>query len=46
MGAEGSKRQLPDKAMIGMVHVGALPGTPKNTLPLSKIIEKVFLSSA
>ncbi len=30
---------LPDKAIIGMVHVPALPGTPSNILSVSEIID-------
>src|SRR3954447_16094623 len=26
------------KPIIGMIHVGALPGTPANQLPLNKIV--------
>ncbi len=29
---------IPDKSVIGMVHVGALPGTPKNSQSIEKII--------
>jgi len=29
---------IPDKSVIGMVHVGALPGTPKNDRNIEKII--------
>ncbi|XP_059712997.1 uncharacterized protein F13E9.13, mitochondrial-like isoform X2 [Haemorhous mexicanus] len=27
-------------AVVGMVHVGALPGTPRNSLPLTQIIDQ------
>ncbi len=30
---------LKDKIMIGMVHVGALPGTPNHTMPIQAIID-------
>ena len=29
-----------DKALVGMVHVAALPGTPRHRLPIEKIIEQ------
>ena len=29
-----------DKALVGMVHVGALPGTARHTMPLEKIIDQ------
>ena len=32
--------QLPDKALIGMVHLPALPGSAAQTLPLSEIIDR------
>lgn len=28
------------KAIIGMIHVGALPGTPRNALPVPQIVEQ------
>jgi membrane complex biogenesis BtpA family protein len=31
-----------DQSIIGMVHVGALPGTPKNRLTISEIISKAL----
>lgn len=35
--ASVSKRAVPGKALIGMVHVGALPGSPFARSPLAKI---------
>ena len=29
-----------DKALVGMVHVAALPGTPKNNLPVREIVNR------
>lgn len=29
-----------EKALVGMVHVGALPGTPRHTEPVERIIEQ------
>jgi len=28
-----------DRALVGMIHVGALPGTPRSSLPLEAIVE-------
>lgn len=33
------------KAIIGMVHVGALPGTPNNKLPVKALVEKALAES-
>lgn len=30
---------LPPKALIGMVHVGALPGTPRATQPVTELVQ-------
>jgi membrane complex biogenesis BtpA family protein len=34
------------KAIIGMIHVGALPGTPANRLPVTAIVEMVAREAA
>lgn len=31
--------QLPPRALIGMVHLAALPGTPRHSLPLARIVD-------
>lgn len=36
---------LPDKAVIGMIHVGAMPGTPRYQGSISKIVEKSVLEA-
>ena len=33
------------KPVIGMIHVGALPGTPANRLPLARIVENAALEA-
>lgn len=40
MNPNAKKRATPkSKSIIGMVHVGALPGTPKNNRPLSDVVQ-------
>jgi len=36
----GGKLQLADKALIGMVHVAALPGTPCCSMSVNEIVER------
>ncbi|MGQ9649496.1 MAG: BtpA/SgcQ family protein [Phycisphaerae bacterium] len=36
---DGPVRRLPDRAMIGMVHLAPLPGSPAGERPLGKVIE-------
>ncbi len=33
-------RMLPDRAIIGMVHVQALPGSPRHALPIADIVSQ------
>lgn len=40
MNPQTSRWNLPEKALIGMVHVRALPGTPHHELPLDTIVTK------
>jgi hypothetical protein len=39
MGTTKSRLGLPSKAIIGMVHVRALPGTPYNERPLEDVVQ-------